>query len=35
MKNIFLIHWNEEEIKEMILPLKKTGYKVNFISAQK
>lgn len=30
MKKIFFIHWNEEELKEKIVPLKKTGYKVSF-----
>ncbi len=30
MKKIFYIHWNEEEIRERIEPLKKAGYKVNF-----
>ena len=30
MKNIFFIHWNKEEIKEMIKPLKKAGYHVNY-----
>lgn len=30
MKTIFFIHWNEEELKEKIQPLKKAGYKVNF-----
>ncbi len=30
MKNIFFIHFNEEELKEKIQPLKKAGYKVNF-----
>jgi len=29
MKTIFFIHWNEEELKEKVLPLKKAGYKVN------
>lgn len=27
--NIFFIHWNEEEFKEKIKPLKKAGHKVN------
>jgi hypothetical protein len=30
MKNIFFIHWNEEELKEKIKPLKKAGYKVDY-----
>jgi len=30
MKNIFFIHWNEEELKEKIKPLKKSGYKVDY-----
>ena len=30
MKNIFFIHWNEEELKEKIKPLKKAEYKVHF-----
>jgi hypothetical protein len=30
MKNIFFIHWNEEELKEKIAPLKKAGYKVDY-----
>jgi hypothetical protein len=30
MKNIFFIHFNEEELKEKIKPLKKEGYKVDF-----
>lgn len=29
-KNIFFIHWNEAELKEKIVPLKKAGYKVSF-----
>jgi hypothetical protein len=28
--NIFYIHWNEDELKERIAPLKKAGYKVSF-----
>jgi len=30
MKNIFFIHWNEEELLEKIKPLKNEGYKVSF-----
>ena len=30
MKNIYIIHWNEEELKEKIQPLKQAGYKVNY-----
>ena len=30
MKNLFFIHWNEEELKEKIEPLKKAGYKVDY-----
>lgn len=30
MKNIFFIHFNEEELKEKIKPLKKVGYKVKY-----
>jgi hypothetical protein len=30
MKNIFFIHFNEEELKEKIQPLKKAGYKVDY-----
>jgi tRNA A37 threonylcarbamoyladenosine dehydratase len=29
MKKIFFIHFNEEELKEKIKPLKKAGYKVD------
>ena len=28
--NLFFIHWNEEELKEKIKPLKKAGHQVNF-----
>ena len=35
MKNIFFIHWNEEELKEKIRPLKKAGFKVGLISTVK
>jgi DNA-binding response OmpR family regulator len=28
--NIFFIHWNEEELKEKIQPLKRAGYKVDY-----
>lgn len=34
MKNIFFIHWNEEELKEKIKPLKQDGYKVDFHFSQ-
>jgi hypothetical protein len=34
MKNIFFIHWNEEELKEKIVPLKKAGYKVSYHFSQ-
>jgi len=30
MKKIFFIHFNEEELKEKIKPLKKAGYKVDY-----
>jgi hypothetical protein len=30
MKNVFFIHWNEEEMKEKIKPLKKAGFKVDY-----
>ena len=30
MKNIFFIHFNEEEVKEKIQPLKKAGYTVGY-----
>ncbi|TAL50413.1 MAG: hypothetical protein EPN92_01820 [Chitinophagaceae bacterium] len=30
MKKIFFIHFNEEELKEKIQPLKKAGYEVNY-----
>ena len=30
MKNIFFIHWNEEELNEKIKPLKKAGYRVTY-----
>lgn len=30
MKKIFFIHWNEEELKEKIRPLKQAGYKVDY-----
>jgi hypothetical protein len=30
MRKIFFIHWNEEELKEKIAPLKKAGYKVSY-----
>lgn len=30
MKNIFFIHWNEDELKEKIKPLKKAGFKVAY-----
>jgi len=31
---IFFIHWNEEELKEKIAPLKKAGYKVDYHFSQ-
>ncbi|MBI5858179.1 MAG: hypothetical protein HZB42_11105 [Sphingobacteriales bacterium] len=34
MKNIFIIHWNETELKEKIAPLKKAGYKVGYHFSQ-
>jgi hypothetical protein len=30
MKNIFFIHFNEEELKEKIQPLKKAGYNIRY-----
>lgn len=30
MKNIFFIHWNENELKDMIAPLQKAGFSVNY-----
>lgn len=30
MKKVFFIHFNEEELKEKIHPLKKAGYKVDY-----
>jgi hypothetical protein len=30
MKHIFFIHFNEEELKEKIEPLKKAGYKIDY-----
>ena len=30
MKKIFFIHFNEEELKEKIQPLRQTGYKVDY-----
>ena len=30
MKKIFLIHFNEDEVKEKIQPLKQAGYKVDY-----
>lgn len=30
MKHIFFIHFNEEELKEKITPLKEAGYKVDY-----
>jgi len=30
MKNVFFIHWNEEELKDKIQPLKKAGFKVDY-----
>jgi DNA-binding response OmpR family regulator len=30
MKKIFFIHFNEEELKEKIAPLKKAGYKADY-----
>jgi hypothetical protein len=30
MKNLFFIHWNEDELKEKIKPLKKAGFKVDY-----
>lgn len=30
MKTIFFIHWNEEELREKIIPLQKAGYTVNY-----
>lgn len=29
MKKVFFIHWNEDELKEKISPLKKAGYHVS------
>jgi len=34
MKNVFFIHWNEEELKEKIIPVKKAGYKVGYHFSQ-
>lgn len=34
MQNIFFIHWNEKELKEMIAPLKKAGYRVGYHFSQ-
>lgn len=30
MKHIFFIHFNEEELKEKIKPLKEAGYKIDY-----
>lgn len=35
MKNIFFIHWNEDELKEKVAPLKKAGYRVDCHFSQK
>ena len=34
MKNIFFIHFNEEELKEKIAPLKKAGYTIDYHFSQ-
>ena len=34
MESIFFIHWNEDELKEKIKPIKRAGYKVNYHFSQ-